>query len=206
LRCSLGEDTATLIGAIATTTKSKAESDGLCGGERTVKAQPQGGSGSRIVTEGSNSAALAPDTGVVPWRGIHGGLHQDRTQAYGRSVEGRQGAERNRPAFSSRYKKLGASWHIGRVGTGGCKLHYRCGGLQWSGRPTDQGQKFAPVGLRHTVDLVDIHLHQPGEELDQCDAWVVQVVVSPARGETWDHGPRFVHQIGPASRVKIGQW
>jgi hypothetical protein len=54
------------------------------------------------------------------------------------------------------------------------------------------------------VELVELHLGEPREELQECDAGVVDVVVGPARREARDERARFLDQLGPRPVVEPG--
>ena len=50
-----------------------------------------------------------------------------------------------------------------------------------------------------------VHLDEPGEELDERHAWIVRVVVRPARRATRDLPDRRAHQLVEAAAVEAGK-
>ena len=67
----------------------------------------------------------------------------------------------------------------------------------------DQVQEVHVQPVGHLVDPVQHHLAHPGEQLDQRDAGVGQVVVGPLRGVAGDQPLRLVDDVLEGAVVEV---
>ena len=108
--------------------------------------------------------------------------------------------------------------HIGSLELGALRQQERHGtrfrgerehGLRraWRRRvATDEPDEFAAMGFRHAVETVERHLRQPRKELQQRNAWIVNVVIRPSRRIARDQRPAFVDEIAPSPVIEFREW
>ena len=73
-------------------------------------------------------------------------------------------------------------------------------------RNAQQAGEMLERSIRHTVDLINRVFNQKGEQIQERDAGVRKIVVSPGGKMLGDERLRLVHQLVERAIIEIGDW